>query len=303
MQKYEDFIQNHEDLKAARTLALLSQQEAADKLGVSREHYCRLEKGKQALTRAKYLKFLETIGKTQADIDAHFANLPAASLPPARQITDLVVEEYIHGLPRPRAEALCASILRKHPQPAAAKLEYDRKGYPLNVGPFDAVEFSGCGFGDHAEEIDEALIEIEGAEFPARSRARRVKYTERRWPNNKDEDHLQERAKDMRKWDAENAAWFARLALNKGWPVDKEKAKAAIDAEQAANFAEALARAERLQKDIDRRKLEATPEYKARKAEADKIAAEQEAAEEATRKRAFADWCARTAPVKDEDLA
>lgn len=296
-------MQKHEDLKAARTLAQLSQQEAAEKAGVSREHFCRMEKGKSPIPEALYLKFLETIGKTQEDIDAHFASLPAAQQPPSRQITDAVVEDYIHGLPRPRAEALCASILKKHPQPAAVKLEYDRKGYPLNVGPFDAVEFSGDGLGHHDDEIEDALIKIEGAEFPTRSRARQVKYAERCWPNSKDEDHLRNRAKHLRKWYAENAAYFAELALKHGWPVDEAKAKAAIAAEVARKREEATAEAARLEKVAARRALEASPEYQAELAA--KKAAEEaaEAAEEATRQREFDDWCARNARVKDEDLA
>jgi transcriptional regulator with XRE-family HTH domain len=271
-------MSKHEDLKAARTIANLGQKEAAQKAGVSPEYLCRMEKGKSPIPEATYLKFLEAIGKTQADIDAYFANLPAARQPPSRQITDLVVEEYIHGLPRPRAEALCASILRKHPQPAAAKIEYDRKGYPLNVGPFDAVEYDRSAFEkkNPGVYLDDILIEIEGKDFPALDRIRQVKFTERRWPNNKDEDHLQERAKAMREWDDETAAYFAELALEHGWPVDEEKARAMVEAariEKAKQQAEAKAKAERdVKEDAERRaqqeaqrKLEADPEYQAKK--------------------------------------
>lgn len=222
-------MSNFEDLKAARTIARLGQKEAAQKAGVSPEYLCRMEKGKAPIPEATYAKFLEAIGKTQADVDAHFASLPASQQPPTRQITDEVVEEYMHGLPRPKAEALCASIMKKHPQPAPAKIEYDRKGYPLNVGPFDAVEFGECGvFGGHAPEIEDALIEIEGADFPKMDRIRQVKYTERRWPNNKDEDHLEQRAKHLRKWDTENAVYFVELARDKDWPEDEEKAHAIL---------------------------------------------------------------------------
>ena len=97
-------MQKHEDLKAARLLANLNQKEACEKAGISRVHFARMESGARPLPDGVYLKFLEAVGKTQADVDAYFANLPAASQPASRQITDLVVEEYLHGLPRAKAE-------------------------------------------------------------------------------------------------------------------------------------------------------------------------------------------------------
>jgi len=276
-------MQKHEDLRAARLIADLSQAQAASKAGVSREHFTRMETGKRSLPESTYLKFLEAVALTQTDVDAYFATLPAAAQPPSRQITEATVEDFLHSLPRAKAEALCASILRKHPQPAPVKLEYDRMGYPLNVGPFDAVEFNGT----HDWDIDQALIEIEGRDYPALERTRRVKYTERRWPNNKDEDHLQERAKAMRKWDADNAWFFAKTALDNGWPVaDEEKARALVKdhyATKAAEEVKARIKAEQeAKRDAERkaqqeaqRKLEADPEYQAKK-KADEAAAKED---------------------------
>jgi hypothetical protein len=82
-------------------------------------------------------------------------------------------------------------------------MDYDRFGYPLHVPPFSAIEFSAKHFekANPGVDVQEALEKIEGADYPARARQREVLFSERLYPNSKDEDHLRRRANRMRIYD------------------------------------------------------------------------------------------------------
>ena len=69
-------MQKHEDLKAARHLSGLNQEQAALAAGVSRETFNRWENGKQPLPDPKFYKFLRATGITPQDIMEYFTRLP-----------------------------------------------------------------------------------------------------------------------------------------------------------------------------------------------------------------------------------
>ena len=55
-------------MRAARRLADLTQQEIADKIGVSRKSVNNWEKGRRSITKSHFISFCSAVGRDEADI-------------------------------------------------------------------------------------------------------------------------------------------------------------------------------------------------------------------------------------------